>query len=58
MDTVFIDTPMVDCGVTAAQIFVRRESSVAGVYGLKTYKEFVNTLEVIFENGSHGQTFQ
>jgi hypothetical protein len=44
-DTVFSDTPAVDCGVTAAQLFVGRESLVADVYGLKTDKEFVNTLE-------------
>jgi hypothetical protein len=44
-DTVFSDTPAVDSGVTAAQIFVGRESLVAHVYGLKTDKEFVNTLE-------------
>jgi hypothetical protein len=44
-DTVFSDTPAVDSGVTAAQIFVGRESLVADVYGLKTDKEFVNTLE-------------
>jgi hypothetical protein len=42
-DTVFSDTPAVDSGVTAAQIFVGRESLVADVYGLKTDKEFVNT---------------
>jgi hypothetical protein len=39
------DTPAVDSGVTAAQIFVGRESLVADVYGLKTDKEFVNILE-------------
>jgi hypothetical protein len=44
-DTVFSDTPAVDSGVTAAQVFVGRESLVADVYGLKTDKEFVNTLE-------------
>ena len=44
-DTIFSDTPAVDCGVTAAQLFVGRESFVADVYGLKTDKEFVNTLE-------------
>jgi hypothetical protein len=42
---VFSDTPAADSGVTAAQIFVGRESLVADVYGLKTDKEFVNTLE-------------
>jgi biotin synthase-like enzyme len=44
-DTVFSDIPAVDCGVTAAQIFVGRELLVADVYGLRTDKEFVNTLE-------------
>jgi hypothetical protein len=44
-DTVFSDTPAVDCGVTAAQIFVGRETLVDDVYGLKTDKEFGNTLE-------------
>jgi hypothetical protein len=44
-DTVFSDIPAVDCGVTAAQIFVGRESLIADVYGLNTDKEFVNTLE-------------
>jgi hypothetical protein len=44
-DTVFSDTSAVDCGVTAAQIFVDRESLVADKYGQKTDKEFVNTLE-------------
>jgi hypothetical protein len=44
-DTVFNDTPAVDSGVTTAQIFVGHASLVAGIYGLKTDKEFVNTLE-------------
>jgi hypothetical protein len=44
-DTVFSDTPAVHSGVTAAQIFVGRKSLVADVYGLKTDKAFVNTLE-------------
>jgi hypothetical protein len=44
-DTVFSDTPAVDSGFTAAQLFVGRHSLVADAYGLKTDKEFVNTLE-------------
>ena len=44
-DTVFSDTPAVDSGVKAAQLFIGRKSLVADVYGLKTDKEFVNTLE-------------
>jgi hypothetical protein len=44
-ETVFSDTPAVDSGVTCAQRFVGPESLVADVYGLKTDKAFVNTLE-------------
>jgi hypothetical protein len=44
-DTVFSDTPAVDSGFTAAQLFVGRHSLVADAYGMKTDKEFVNTLE-------------
>jgi hypothetical protein len=44
-DSVFSDTPAVHSGITAAQIFVGRESLVADVYDLKTDKEFVNALE-------------
>jgi hypothetical protein len=44
-DTVFSDTPAVDSGVAAAQIFVGREYLVVDAYCLKTDKKFVNTLE-------------
>ena len=44
-DTIFSDTPAVDSGVKAAQLFVGRKSLVADVYPIKTDKEFVNTLE-------------
>jgi hypothetical protein len=44
-DTVFSDTPAVDSSVTCAQLFVGRELLVADVYGLKTDKAFMNTLE-------------
>jgi hypothetical protein len=44
-DTVFSDTPAVYSGVTCAQLFVGRELLVADMYGLKTDKAFVNTLE-------------
>jgi hypothetical protein len=38
---VFRETPAFESGVTAAQIFVGRQSFVADVYGLKTDKEFL-----------------
>jgi hypothetical protein len=44
-DTVFSDTKAVDSSMKAAKIFVERESLVADAFGLKTDKEFVNTLE-------------
>ena len=44
-DTVFSDTPAADSGVKAAQLFIGRKSLVADAYGIKTDKEFVNTLE-------------
>ena len=44
-DTVYSNTPAVDSGVTAAQIFVGCESMVTDVYGVKTDKQFVKTLE-------------
>jgi hypothetical protein len=52
-DTVFSDTPAVHSGVTAAQIFVGRESLFADVHSLQTAKEFVNTYkDKIQERGS------
>ena len=44
-DTVYSDTPAIDDGSTTAQIFVGRDTLVVDVYGMKTDKEFVNTLE-------------
>ena len=44
-DTVFSDVPAIDDGSIAAQLFVGRESLVSDVYGVKTEKQFVNTLE-------------
>ena len=43
-DTVFSDTPAVDNESTMAQIYVGRESLVTDVFGIKTEKQFVNTL--------------
>ena len=44
-DTVYSDTPAVDSGATSAQIFVGTKSLVTDVYGMKSDKEFVNTLQ-------------
>ena len=44
-DTIFSDTSAIDDGSKCAQFFVGRESLVSDVYGMKTDKEFVNTLE-------------
>jgi hypothetical protein len=44
-DTVFSDTPAIDGGETCAQIFVGADALVADVCGMKSEKQFVNTLE-------------
>ena len=44
-DTVYSDTPAVDSGATSAQLFVGTETLLTDVYGMKTDKQFVNTLE-------------
>ncbi|HSN65310.1 MAG TPA: hypothetical protein VLS94_01660, partial [Fusibacter sp.] len=44
-DTVYSDVPAVADGSMCAQFFVGKDSLVCDVYGMKTDKEFVNTLE-------------
>jgi len=44
-DTVYADTPAIDNGSTCAQIFIGTESSFIKVFGMKTEKQFVNTLQ-------------
>jgi hypothetical protein len=44
-DMVFLDTPDIDGGETAAQIFVGTKSFVTDVKGIKSKSQFVNTLE-------------
>jgi len=52
-DTVYSDTPAIDSGVTVAQFFVVCGSIVCNIYGIKTDKQFVNTLgENIHEHGA------
>ena len=38
------DTPAVDGGSTMAQFFVGRDTLVCDAYGIKTLKQFINTL--------------
>jgi hypothetical protein len=44
-DTIFSNTPAVDSGVKASKLLIGRSLLVADVYGVKTDKDFVNTLE-------------
>ena len=44
-DTVFSDTRAVDSGVKQAQVFVASYTLVADAYPMKSWKQFVNTLE-------------
>ena len=44
-DFVYADTPAVDDGSTSSVLFVGTKTLVTDVYGVKTDKQFVNTLE-------------
>jgi hypothetical protein len=44
-DTVYSDTPAIDGGEKSAQLFIGSNSLYADAYGMKTDKQFVNTLE-------------
>ena len=43
-DTIFSDTPAINDGSTMAQFFVGRDTLVCDAYGIKTPKQFINTL--------------
>jgi hypothetical protein len=43
-DTIYSDTPAIDCGFTSAQLFVGTKTHTADVYPIKSDKQFVNTL--------------
>ena len=43
-DTIFSDTPAVDDGSTMAQFFSGRDTLVCDAYGIKSTKQFINTL--------------
>ena len=52
-DTVYSDTPAIGTGETMAQLFVGHETMVTNIYGMKTERQFVNTLQdVIRERGA------
>jgi hypothetical protein len=58
MDTVYsFNTPTIDGGETCAQIFAGTETLVTDVYGMRTEKQFVNTLaDNIRERGAIHQS--
>ena len=43
-DTIYSDTPAIDCGITSAQLFVGTKTHTADVYPIKSDKQFVNML--------------
>ena len=43
-DTIFSDTPAVDDGPTMAQFFCGHDTPVCDAYGIKSTKQFINTL--------------
>ena len=44
-DTVFSDTPAVDCGVKQTHVCAGRDTFVADAYPMKSGNQFINTLE-------------
>ena len=52
-DIVYSDTPAIDDGSTSAAVYSGRQSHVLDIFGMKTDKQFVNTLEdVIRDRGA------
>ena len=43
-DTIFSDTPAINDGSTMTQFFIERDTLVCDAYGIKTQKQFINTL--------------
>ena len=43
-DTIFSDTPAINDGSTMAQFFVGQDTLVCDTYGIKSQKQFINTL--------------
>jgi hypothetical protein len=44
-DTIYSNTPAIDCGITSAQLFVGTKTCFpSDVYPIKSDKQFVNTL--------------
>jgi hypothetical protein len=43
-DTIYSDTPAINCRVTSAQLFVGTKTHIADVYPIKSNKQFVDTL--------------
>jgi septum formation inhibitor MinC len=43
-NTIYSNTPAIDCGITSAQLFVGTKTHTADVYPIKSNKQFVNTL--------------
>ena len=43
--TVYLDTPIIGSGVTAAQFFDGTESLVCDIYPMKTDSQFVNVIQ-------------
>ena len=50
-DTIFSDTHAVDDGSTMAQFFCGRDTLVCDAYGIKSTKQFINTLSVNLRKG-------
>jgi hypothetical protein len=43
-DTIYSDTPAINCGITSAQLFVGTKTHTADVYPIKPNQQFFNML--------------
>jgi hypothetical protein len=50
LDVVYLDTPAIDDGSTSAAVYSGGTSHVLDVFGMKSNKQFVNTLEDIIRD--------
>ena len=48
-DTIYADSPAIDCGHTIAQFYCGMDSHICDVYRIKPDKQFINSFEDIIE---------
>ena len=47
IDTIYTDTPAIDCGCTRSQFYWETDSKICDIYGMKTDKKSLTSFEDI-----------